>query len=333
MQTRESALIAIVSLLFAASGAAAQSELLYDPEKGIMFVDKKDSTKKNGTAKPLISFDRKGGKEKEGETAAPQIPVMQAHDSTDLHVGRKKDPPTLYFTSGLEYFKNGDYTNALQNFLYADSIGHNPVYRLYEGRTYRKLNKPAKMLAVLREIIEKKPECDVADDALFEMATFYQDSDDYETAAKLYTQLSEQYPFGESYVTGEKYIDVARDQRKMMLAEISNKLAILGYTDENLDANYRAFQRNNRLPETGTGDQKTIKSIKLVYRNLLDREQKNAKIKEQAKQYLLYAGFAGVLGLVNILVLLSALIRTGGRSKQIDDLAETLRELDIKKSE
>jgi tetratricopeptide (TPR) repeat protein len=245
-------------------------------------------------------------------------------------VGRKKDPPTLYFTSGLEYYKNGDYANALHNFLYADSIGRNPAFRLWVGKTYRQLNKPAKMIAVFKEMLEKKPESEVADDALFEMAAYYQNTDDYETAAKLYTQLSEQYPFGESWATGEKYIEVARDQRKLMRAEMSNMLAILGYNDENLEANFRAFQRNHRLKETGTGDQKTIQSIKLMYQKLLEREQKNTQVKEQAKRYLIYAGVAGAFGLVNILILLSMLLRARSRSRQLVDLRETLLDLDAK---
>jgi TolA-binding protein len=332
MHGRTSAIGAILAILLAASGAAGQSELLYDPEKGIMFVDKNDSAKKSGSAKPLVTFDKKTGKDKAvGETPARQVPGVQTRESTDLHVGRKKDPPTLYFTSGLEYYKNGDYANALHNFSYADSIGRNPAFRLWMGKTYRQLNKPEKMLSVFREIVQKRPECDVADDALFEMAAFYQDSSDYETAARLYTQLSEQYPFGESYATGERYIEVARDQRKMMRAEMSNMLAILKYTDENIETNYREFQQNHGLQVTGSGNQQTIRAIKLSYQKMLDRERKNAQVKEQAKRYLLWAGGAGVLGLLNILLLLAMLLRTGARNKQLVELRETLLDLDARR--
>lgn len=309
----------------------AQNEILYDPEKGIMFVDNKDTTKKAVPPKPLISHKKKDGNmESVTEEIPPQIPVLSHRDSTDLHIGRKKDPPTLYFMSGIEYFKNGDYPNALHNFLYADSVGKKPVFRLWVGKTQRQLGKSDKMLAIMRDIIKKEPTCDVADDALFEMAAFYQDIDDYDTASLLYTKLSEQYPFGDSHSTGERYIDIAQEQRKMMRAEMNNMLAILGYTNEELSDNFRSFQKNNRLKVTGTDDRATVQAMKKTYQKMLDREKQNTQVKEQAKRYLLWAGVAGAAGFINILFSLWLMNVILARKRHLDQLRENIAELDAK---
>jgi tetratricopeptide (TPR) repeat protein len=319
-------------LLFAVRTAVqAQNEILYDPEKGIMFVDNKDSAKKAVSPKPLISQSKKDGKIKSTvEAVPPQLPVLSHRDSTDLHIGRKKDPPTLYFMSGLEYFKNGDYANALHNFRYADSVGRKPIFSLWVGKTQRQLGRPDKMLAIMRDILKNQATSDIADDALFEMAAYYQDIDDYDTASILYTKLAEQYPFGESHSTGERYIDIAQEQRKMMRAEMNNMLAILGYANDDLSENFVSFQKNYHLKTTGTGDRTTVQTMKKTYQKMLDREKQNADVKEQAKRYLLWAGVAGVAGFFNILFAIWLLNSIYARKRHLDQVRENIAELDTK---
>ncbi|MBN1128551.1 MAG: hypothetical protein JXA71_06170 [Chitinispirillaceae bacterium] len=320
-----------VCLLVILSGSramvCAQGEILYDPEKGIMFVDKKDTAKKGVSPKPLISFKKKGGK---GDSAAEgAVPGHRA--STDLHVGRKKDPPTLYFMSGMEYFKNGDYSNALNNFLYADSVGKKPVFRLWVGKAWRQLDKPEKMLAIMSEIVSKEPASDVADDALFEMAAYYQGIDDYDSAIHLYTKLSEGYPFGESHSTGERYIDVVREQRKLMRAEMNNMLAILGYTNEELEDNYRSFQKNHRLKENGIGDRATVMAVKKMYQKLLDREMQHERVREQASRYILWAGIAGAAGSIIIFLSFWLMAQLRAEKKHLSEIRKNIAELDSKR--
>jgi tetratricopeptide (TPR) repeat protein len=320
--------IAVV-LSFGRTTVHAQNEILYDPEKGIMFVDKKDTIKKSVSPKPLVSHTKKEGRaESVAEGVPPQILVLSHRDSTDLHIGRKKDPPTLYFMSGIEYFKNGDYPNALNNFLYADSVGRKPIFRLWVGKTQRQLGKSDRMLAIMSDILKHQAGSDVADDALFEMAAFYQDIDDYDTASLLYKKLSEQYPFGESHSTGERYIDIAQEQRKMMRAETNNMLAILGYTNEDVSENYRSFQKNHRLKVTGTGDRATVRAMKRMYQKMLDRENQNAQVKEQAKRYQLWAGVAGVAGFINILFALWLMNLVLARKRHLDQLRVNIAEFD-----
>ena len=260
----------------------------------------------------------------------PQV-SLHARDSTDLQVGRKKDPPTLYFTSGLEYFKNADFTHALQNFRYADSVNPKPLFRLWIGKTFRQLGETRKTLEIMQAIVKDHSECDVADDALFEIAVYYQNSGDYEEAAHQYSLLSEQYPFGESYSTGEKFIDVARDQRAFMRAEMSNMLATLGYTNEDIAADFTAFQKDNGLKETGTADQGTVQAIKKMYKKMLDREQQSEENELLAKRYLTWAAVAGAVGLLSILLSLSLFFQSRGRLRQLTEIASNFADLNVKK--
>jgi tetratricopeptide (TPR) repeat protein len=315
----------------AAGVIVAQNEIVYDPEKGIMFVDKKDTTKRGGAAKSLVSFDKTPDKQNESKVNfPPQVPV-HTRDSTDLHVGRKKDPPALYFTSGLEYFKNADFAHALQNFQYADSVDPKPLYRLWVGKTYRQLGEPRKTLSIMETIVKNHPECDVADDAQFEIAVYYENRGDYDSATTQYALLSERYPFGESYSTGEKFIDIARDRRTSMRAEMNNMLAILGYTSEDIAANFTAFQKDNGLKETGIADLSTVQAIKKTGKKMLDREQLREQNELLAKRYLTWAEVAGAVGLMSIVLSLNLFFRLRARAREIIEFKENLADINLKK--
>jgi tetratricopeptide (TPR) repeat protein len=167
---RSAAHVVIAGVLLCAAALPAQDELRFDPEKGIVVVDKKKTGKK-AAPKALVRFDTSGRKWAQQENMIPQMEVMyERSDSADIHVGRRKDPPTIYFMSGLEYFKNGDYDRALKNFRHADSMGRKPVYRLWMGKAYRQLGQTNEMIDIMKQIIARDPESNISDDALFEMA-------------------------------------------------------------------------------------------------------------------------------------------------------------------
>jgi tetratricopeptide (TPR) repeat protein len=317
--------LATAILLGGASLIIAQGELKYDPDKGFMIVDEKDKTGK--TAKPLMPSEKPAH---QGDAAAPLAPILP-RNANDLHVGRKKDPPTLYFMSGQEYYKNGDFTQALQNFKYADSVSPNPVFSLWVGKASRSLGQPEKMLVIMEEIVKKHPECDVADDALLEMAVYHQNSDDYETARSFYSQIAEQYPFGISYTTGESLIEVVREQRKRLNAQLNTMLAMMGYTNEDVAVNLAGFQKSSHLKETGLADKATVQLIKKMYARILDRDTKLENDAATAKQNVRYAFVAGGIGLVNILIALFILLQTRSRERQLALLAETMSDLDVRK--
>lgn len=301
---------AVAVMLWAVATAFAQGEIKYDPDKGIMFVDDKIAA---------------------GKVAKPQMSLPRVRDSNDIQEGRKKDPPTLYFISGQEYYQNGDFTHALQNFRYADSVSPKPVYKLWVGKTLRSLGQPDRMLAVMEGIVKKYPDCEVADDALLEMAVHYQNSDDYETATHLYSQIAEQYPFAVSYTSGESLIEVVRQQRKQLSAQLNTMLAIMGYMSEDLSVNIAGFQKSNRLAETGLADKPTVQMIKKMHARLLERDLRRDREAAAAKKHLRFVVVAGVIGTLNILIAIIILFQARSRRRQISFLGENLSDLDVRK--
>lgn len=289
-------------VLVAGRSSPAQDKIMiYDEQKGIIFVDKNEVNKKpetpSASAKPRLIPQHKK------ETRA----------KTDLHIGRKKDPPQLYFTSGLEFFKNGDYQTALKNFMYADSVQPQPRYKLWAGKTYRQLSDPQEMMSVMEGILEKSPQSDVADDALFEVAFYFHSSGDYEKALDAYTKLAEQYPFGKSFSNGMEFLPVAKEQRKRIRAEVINLLSILGYAGEDLVGNVRRFQKQNNLEPTGELDKKTVDKLrhrsKMVLEAAHDRSLKRAEA-EKYESWLIIIGCIGIC-----LTVLAFILRIMARSR------------------
>ncbi len=292
----------------------AEKVIIYDPVKGIILVDKNnaDKQRKNTHNSPITQKQKNSS-------------------SVNLHIGRKKDPPELYFKSGLEYFQNGDYKNALKNFSYADSVSPSPQYMLWKAKTYRQMGDFDKMLFIMQQIIEYFPDSDVADDALFELALHYQETDDYERASLLYTRLTEQYPFGLLFSTGEELREIAREQKKLMRAELINLLSILGFSGDELAANIRSFQKSNNLEITGNADQKTVQLIRTRHTEFLHEEQKQLlEQKNREKSSLMLLGAAAVsLLTLGLLVLLR--LKINAKIQNIAELRKIITDLDLSK--
>ena len=327
MLIRSQTLLVSLLLLSSVTGVLfAEKELMYDPEKGIIFVEK-------GTVTP--SQKKAAGVEPSDETRSTstrQRPRQnQARSSSDLHIGRKKDPPELYFKSGLEYYKNGDFNNALKNFTFADSVRHRPEYRLWIGKTLRSLGRVDEMLKTMFMIIKNEPDCDVADDALFELGLHYKATDDYDKATQLFSQLIEQYPFGLAYPTGDELREIAREQRRLMRAEMINILTILGYKGEDLPSSYRKFQKANDLPVTERGDRQTILAIKELHRHYLEQEELKEKKRDQVERYSVWLYVAIGAGTVNIILLLVLLLKARARKRHVIELQQIISELDAQK--
>ncbi|MBN1308921.1 MAG: tetratricopeptide repeat protein [Chitinispirillaceae bacterium] len=301
----------------------AEKELRYDPEKGIIFIEKQSgaknapSTSEQHRVPIKESIRRPARKNRKG--------------SSDIHVGRKKDPPELYLKSGLEYYKNNDFSNALKNFSFADSADHRPEYRLWMGKTMRSLNRIDDMLKTMIDIIKNEPDCDVADDALFELAVHYKLTDDYDKATKLFSQLIEQYPFGQAYSTGEELREIAREQRRLMRAEMINLLTILKYMGEDLPTGYRNFQKANNLPITEEGDRQTVMAIKEQHRRYLEQEEIKSTQKMRYEQYKVWIYGAVAAGVLNLLLLLLLLSKIQARKRHIVELEKIVTDLDVTK--
>ena len=300
--------------------AFAEKELMYDPEKGIIFIEK-----------GISSAGEKREAAAEKRPSPPAKRPSKPGSGSDIHIGRKKDPPQLYFKSGLEYYKSKDFTNALKNFSFADSVDHHPEYRLWIGKTLRSLGRIDDMLKTMIGIIRNEPDCDVADDALFELAIHYKQTNDYDKATQLFSQLIEQYPFGLAYSTGEELREIAREQRQLMRAEMINTLSILGYLGEDLPTSYRNFQKTNKLPVTETGDRETVEAIKEQHRRYQEKEEMRSDRKQQLDRYSVWIYIALAAGTLNILLLLLLLLKVQARKKQVGELSKILSDLDVGK--
>lgn len=314
----------IVWIFTVSSVVFAQKGLVYDPEKGIVF---DGQSRTENQSKLNNSID-----EVPSKIADPKNNIVsRSSNSADLHVGRKKDPPEVYFQSGLEYFKNKDFENAYKNFNYADSTTNLPIYKLWKVKALRRMGRVVEMLNLLGIIIRDFSSSDVADDALLEMAIYFQSENEYEKALQAYTQVIEQYPFGVSASNGEELPALAREQRKLIRAEMLNLLSILGIKKSDLPSGYKQFQKENNLPITGAGTKETVSLIKKMHLEVVQDEQRMLEKEEQLLKYqkLIYVAIALVGVTLTILFILR--VKISNRKRQIFELNKALIELDLRK--
>lgn len=305
-----------------ASCLHAEKILVYDEEKGIIMIEKDSLVSRNKKKKKTVTTDK-------DKVPLPGFRrgLTKAKGPSDIHVKREKDPPELYFKSGLEYYKNHDFENALKNFKYASEKDIKPKYLLWIGKTYRQLDREVQMFTIMERILKDYPESEVADDALFEMAFYYQKSDNYQKAVEKYKQLTEQYPFGLSYSSREEFMEVARKQLRMMRGEMISTLKLLGYEGETLSAAYKNFQKANNLDVTGEGDVITIKAVKEAYKNKLLEDEKHAASMNQLKRSVKWAAVFGTVLLINLLLMIFVRLKGVRNRKHLTLLKETLSSL------
>ncbi len=306
----------------------AEKILMYDEEKGIIFVDKDAASSKPALPQPVDpKVNEKPVVKKRPQATAPQ----SANVNNGLIYGKKKDPSHVYLESGLQYFKAGNYDNALQMFIHADSIDPQPLYSLWIGKTYRQLGKGDQELFIMKRILSTYPDSSVAADALFEIGFYYQTSDDYEKAAATYTQLTEQYPFGKSYSNGEEFRDVAKRLKQMMRSDMISTLRILGYKGSELEDLYQSFQKDHGLAVTGLGNKETVSLIKQQYREFQNKEASSSAKQSQNEKYVsLSIGLSGLCAFLCI-IMVFARISARGKKRHCLALAQTLSDLDTRK--
>jgi tetratricopeptide (TPR) repeat protein len=299
--------------------------LIYDEEKGIIFVDKEGdggAQTKNGAV----------------QNKAPAAPVERerprpASDGrtvdASIQQGRHKDPPEVYFQSGLQYFKNGNFEDALKNFTRADSLDPQPTYVLWMGKALRQLHKEDRLLFFMNRIVTTYPESDVADDALFEIAFCHQTRNDYDKAIKTYTKLAEQFPFGTSYSNGESFRDLAHKQCQLMRADMISSLKLLGYRGNDLELLYREFQKSRGMTVSGIGDEETIKTIKAAYGDFLKLASAQARRQERMNKYRAAALALGVVLFINCIFLLVMNGKIAARRRQLASIDQVLSDLSM----
>jgi len=286
----------------------ADKILIYDEEKGIIFVDKDSQAAKKPIKESVKQTEPAPPKTIQQQSPQKCIGITRAKDPSEIHINRKKDPPELYFKSGLEYYKNNDFHNALKNFKYAADQDIKPEYLLWIGKTYRQLNKKIQMFTIMERLLNDYPQSDVADDALFEMAFYYQKHNHYQKATETYRQLIEQYPFGVSYSNGDEFLDIAREQIRRMRGEMMSALTLLGITGEDPAEAYKQFQRSENLPVTGVADYTTVKAVKQEYNEKVKNDEIAAESTRRIQESRKYAFILSlIIGVTFIGILIARL--------------------------
>jgi tetratricopeptide (TPR) repeat protein len=245
----------------------------------------------------------------------------------DIHAGRQKDPPELYFKLGLQYFNNGDFKNAIINFNYASKADPQPQYLYWIGKTYGQFGQHDTMLTIMKEILTTHPKSDVADDALFEIAFHYQGNDDYHMARQKYEELVEQYPQGVSFSSGEEFAEVCRARRQLMRGEIVSALRVLGYKGATPEDTYRTFQKKNGLEENGQLNQKTVRAIKQKYQEKLNQDAKLKAQQEYVRQARIWAMIITATLASNLLFIIIIRTRIKKRNQHLAHLEGKLADL------
>ncbi len=313
----------IFVLLFTVLFISPQGEkiLVYDEEKGIIFIDPNEAPQQKAPQKKKSSSTVIKRKKSDNQN------ISRAKGPEDIHVNRKKDPPDLYLKSGREYYKNGDYKNAIKNFKYAADKDLKPEYLLWIGKASRQLDKPNQMLSIMERILKDYPDSEVADDALFEIAFYHQRNNDYAMATKKYAQLAEQYPFGHSYSNGEAFLEVSRKQRRWMRNDMLSTLQFIGIKGETVEKGYRRFQKLHALKVTGKGNQETVTAIKKAHRNKIEELERKAQSLNQLKEGLFWIYIAGFIILITFFVTLFIFSKAKQSSRQVQLLKGFISDL------
>lgn len=315
--------------------AVAEKVLIYDEERGIIEVERGETgkPKKTPALPPLPKPAPKAPIEQITHVAPsqpkPRAKSIETTTTADLHVGRQKDPPDVYFSSGTQYFKNGQFNDALKNFQHADSLSSRPEYKLWIGKSLRQLGDIGGMFVMMDSILRSAPLSEVADDALFEEAFYFQSSGTYDSAIALYAKLAEQYPDGSAYSSGEEFLETSRNQRHTMQSELVLMLRSLGYLGSDLDQMLHDFQMANDLISNGNPNARTVSLIKSAYSLYIkDQDLRAQKLLrfEQRKKIMLIT--SSVL-LICLLVLIIIRIAIGQQRKRIETLRQTLSEFKV----
>jgi tetratricopeptide (TPR) repeat protein len=300
----------------------AEKILSYDEEKGIVFIDK-----------DAVAQAKKPNPGAVKQSSPRPTPPIISHEpggkliDASIQRGRPKDPPEVYFESGLQYFKNKNFDDALRNFTHAESLDPLPKYTLWMGKTLRQLNHSDKLLYLMNKIVKTFPESDVADDALFEIAFYNQTNCNYDMAIKAYTQLAEQYPFGTSFSNGENFREIAHKQCQAMRSEIITTLNVLGFKGEEIETLISAFQKRKGLTPTGIGNAVTITAMKTAYDDFLKSEATNAQRIERLSKYRFAAIIACGILFLNCIFILICKFKIEAQRKLLATLQQTLIEL------
>ncbi len=300
---------------------------MYDEEKGIILSSERNKEAPSEKEKPLPR-DKTAHKTTR-DNSRPHGLTRGTPET--IHADREKDGPGLYHQSGLRYFENNDFSNALKNFEQAHRLSPMPEYLLWIGKSHRRLGDTRGFLSAMTTIIKKYPDGGIADDALFELAYYRQEQNDYHNASRLYARLAEQYPFGVSVSNGIEYLETTRERRRTMRAEMVTALKYLGYSGSSLEVLLKSFQADNGFESTGNPDPATVTAVKKQYAAKFRSAGEDARMKRQTERALKWGIPLGILMIFNLGIVIAARINIGRRMKTVAELNDVLTDLDTTK--
>lgn len=262
----------------------------------------------NSFAEKVLYYSEKGGimwVEKSRLETLKKREMKQVENKKKRHeasyelttAGKRAKDHKTYYRVGLKYFFDNDYNEAFRYFKNAYKLKRDPKYYLFMAKCYRKLDKPGKMLHILNNILRFHKESDVADDALFEMALYYEMGHDYQKAIDKFRLLTEQYPYGTSIANHKEFRVVAREQITIMESEVDRLFKIAGITKGTLDTRLKWLQKKFKLQVTGSPDKKTMEILLKIQSRIEERKKKAAEqrhLRERIKKWSI-AGLSALL--------------------------------------
>ncbi|OGS34330.1 MAG: hypothetical protein A2293_09735 [Elusimicrobia bacterium RIFOXYB2_FULL_49_7] len=247
----------------------AKKVMVYDEKEGITWVEegaqKTKKSSKKGFEAPTIH--------------KTEVVIEEKNVSLREHVKLKPASGADYIKTGMKFYYDKDYSEALGYFTKAWESKKKPTYHFYMGAALSKLQRNDEMVVIFEEIRRDAPKDSAADDATFYLAVYRQSQNDYAKAHELYKEVVELYPEGTSLIGGMVFREAARQQLRAMKIDILSRLKILDYKDDNALELLKQFQNDYSLPATGSPDRETV--ARLIRES--DNREKN--IKERLSEF------------------------------------------------
>jgi len=252
-------------------------------------------------AQSRLTYDKNKGIVYSRETASPQLSQDRPNKTKPITLSPSQ-PPSTYYTAGLKSYNHNDFITAELYFSYLDSTTSSPLYRFWLARTWRKLGKQKKFLEAMHSIAQDYPQSPVADDALFQLAYFYQKTSHFDKAVFLYQKIINEYPSGTLLTTNENLYNLCDKQIHIMHDKSNAALTALGYTERTLEHKYRRFQKEHSLSVSGTGTFETMTKIKELYAQVRNQQTANGFIQQVVQKYRMGIIIMGITALCNLLL-------------------------------
>ncbi|MFP4522552.1 MAG: tetratricopeptide repeat protein [Fibrobacterota bacterium] len=270
-------------IIFSTMLLNAEKVMIFDENKGIIFIEKEKvndyrSSKNSGESKKT---------------------------STKALSGKKNLNDKEYYKVGEEYWKDGEYDEALKLFRKAYRSKPLPRYYYWQARCLQEKEQDGFKEMFLR-IIKQNPDSDVADDALFMLGYEAELSRNYEEALEYYRNLIVKYPYGKSEVNHLDLPGMARSQISLIKSDVSRRLDLLNIRGNTMKEKAAIFRKKIGLPPaSGELDRKTV-SLLIKYSERKEKETELLRVRQEKQSRLRKIFGTGFL-LLNLFLIAAAI--------------------------